>query len=76
MENLKNVADFDKDRDNSTSEGKQEMGNLKGRIKKLKKEIEKWDFDGLIIDRPKHQQGIEIQIPQLFEEFQKTECYG
>ena len=42
-----NVADFDEERDSSTSEGKErEMKNLKGGIKKLKKVIEKGSSNG------------------------------
>ena len=50
------------------------MGNPQGRIKKSKKEIEKGEFEGLIIDRPKSQQEIDTQIDQLDGGFQKTEC--
>ena len=50
------------------------MKNSQGRIKKLKKEIRKGKFEGLIIDRSKSQQEIDIQIVQLGEVFQKTEC--
>ena len=50
------------------------MKNLKGRIKKSGREIEKWEFEGLIIDRSKSQQEIDAQIDQLDEEFQRAEC--
>ena len=52
------------------------MKNPQGRIKKLQKEIEKGEFEGLIIGRSKSQQEIDTQIDQLAEEFQKTECSG
>ena len=52
------------------------MKNRHGRIKKLKKEIETWKFEGLIIDRSKSQQAIDNQIDQLAEESQKAEFHG
>ena len=52
------------------------MKNLKGRNKKLKKEIEKGEFGGLIIGRSKSQQAIDTKIDQLAEEFQKAEGPG
>ena len=59
--NLKNVADFEGERDNSTSEGKGgEMKNSQGKIRKLKKkkDIGKWEFGGLIVDLSKSQHGL------------------
>ena len=49
------------------------MKNLQCRIMKLKKEIEKVEFEGLIIDRSKSQQVINTRTDQLDEEFQKEE---
>ena len=47
------------------------MGNSQGKIRQLKKEIEKGEFKGLIIDRSKSQQEVETQIDRLSDEFQK-----
>ena len=52
------------------------MWNLQGRIKKLKKEIEKGEFEGPIIDRAKSQQEIDTRIDQLDGRFRKTGCSG
>ena len=49
------------------------MKNLQGGIKKSKKEIEKCEFGGLIIDRSKSQQEIDARVDQLAGGFQKTE---
>ena len=48
------------------------MKNPQGRIKKLKNEIEKGEFKGLIIDRSQYQQDIDTQIDQLDGELQKA----
>ena len=47
------------------------VGELNFRIKKLKKEIEKSDFKGLIIDRSKTTEEINTQIGVSPGEFQK-----
>ena len=60
-------------RGSSTPEGRErEMKNSQGRLKKLKKAIEKGEFKGSIIDRAKSQHEIDTQIDQLDGEFQKT----
>ena len=49
------------------------MKNLQGKIRNLKKEIEKWEFEGLVVDLSKSQQGIDTQIDRLAGEFRKNE---
>ena len=44
-----------------------------GGIKKLKREIERGEFGGLIVDRSKSQQEIDTQTDRLSGEFRKTE---
>ena len=62
LENLKNVDDFGEEKGivQLRKTENEKMKNLQGRIKKLEIEIEKWAFKGLIIDRSKSQQEIEI----------------
>ena len=49
------------------------MKNAQGEIRKLKKEIEKGEFGGLIIDRAKSQQEIDTQIDRLADGFRTKE---
>ena len=72
------MADFDKEEGlvQPQKEKGQEMKKLHDRIKKLKKEIDKGESEGLIIGRSKSQQEIDTRIDQLAAEFQKAECHG
>ena len=54
LENIKNVAGFEKETTQFNFKRKRKK-NLQNRINKLEKEIEKGEFDGLIIDRSKPQ---------------------
>ena len=56
-----------------TKAKEKEMKISQGKIKKLKQEIEKWVFNGLIIDRSKSQEQIDTKIDRLSDEFRKTE---
>ena len=75
LENLQNVADFEEEeRDGSSPDGKgKEMKNPQGKIRKLKREIEKGEFGGLIIDRSQAQQDVDTQIDRRGGEFEKKE---
>ena len=66
QENLKNVADFEEEKGLFSFRGKdQEMKNSQGKRRELKKEIEKGEFEGLIIDRSQSQQEVDTQIDRM-----------
>ena len=75
LENLKkNVAHFEEGRDSSTPEGRErEMENSHDRIKQLDRNRE-WGDQRVDYRSGKSKQGIDSQIDQLAEEFQKAEC--
>ena len=50
-----------------------EKWRIRNENKELKKEIEKWEREWLIVVRLKPQQGVETQIDRLADEFQKKE---
>ena len=53
-----------------------ELKNLQGRIRKLKKEIAKGEFEGLIIDRSEYQQEIDTKSINWLGNFRRKNALG